>query len=47
MLCGVAIFSARAEEEARWMQYYDAQRTLELARLNIKRQAGTILAGTR
>lgn len=38
---------ARADEESHWMQYYDAQRTLELARLNIKRQAGTILAGVR
>lgn len=39
--------AARADEEARWIQYYDAQRLLELARLNIRRQTGTILAGVR
>lgn len=39
--------AARADEEARWIQYYDAERSLELARLNIRRQTGTILAGVR
>lgn len=39
--------AARADEEARWIQYYDAERALELARLNIRRQTGTILAGVR
>jgi outer membrane protein TolC len=39
--------AARADEEARWLQYYEAQTSLEVARLNIRRQTGTILAGIR
>jgi outer membrane protein len=36
--------SSRAIEQSRWMEYYEAQRALEAARLNILRQTGTLLA---
>jgi outer membrane protein len=37
--------AARAKEQEEWIRYYDAQRVVELARLNVRRNAGTILAG--
>jgi outer membrane protein TolC len=36
--------AARAIEQARWIQYYEAQKMLEVARLSILRQTGTLLA---
>jgi outer membrane protein TolC len=38
---------ARAKEQEEWIRYYDAQRVVELARLNVRRNTGTILAGVR
>ena len=37
--------AARAKEQEEWIRYYDAQRVVELARLNVRRTTGTILAG--
>jgi outer membrane protein TolC len=34
----------RAEEQRAWNSYYEAQRTLEIARLNVRRATGTLLA---
>lgn len=39
--------AARAAEQEAWIAYYDAQHTVELARLNVRRVSGTILAGLR
>jgi outer membrane protein len=36
--------AARAQEQEAWIRYYDAQHTVELARLNVRRTTGTILA---
>jgi outer membrane protein len=38
---------ARAKEQEEWIRYYDAQRVVEIARLNVRRNTGTILAGVR
>jgi len=37
--------AARAKEQEEWIRYYDAQRVVELAKLNVRRNTGTILAG--
>jgi hypothetical protein len=37
--------AARAKEQEEWIKYYDAQRIVEIARLNVRRNTGTILAG--
>jgi hypothetical protein len=39
--------AARAKEQEEWIRYYDAQRVVELARLNVRKATGTILAGVR
>jgi len=39
--------AARATEQARWVEFYDAQHTAELARLNVLRTSGTLLAAVR
>lgn len=39
--------AARAAEQAKWVTYYDAQHTMELARLNVLRTSGTLLAAVR
>jgi outer membrane protein len=39
--------AARAKEQEEWIRYYDAQRVVELARLNVRRNTGTILAGAK
>jgi outer membrane protein TolC len=39
--------AARAKEQEEWIRYYDAQRVVELAKLNVRRNTGTILAGVR
>ncbi len=39
--------AARAKEQEEWIKYYDAQRVVELARLNVRRNTGTILASVR
>ena len=39
--------AARAKEQEEWIRYYDSQRTVELARLNVRKHTGTILAGLR
>jgi outer membrane protein TolC len=39
--------AARAKEQEEWIRYYDSQRTVELARLNVRKNTGTILAGLR
>jgi outer membrane protein TolC len=36
--------ASRATEDEKWMAYYDAQHTAELARLNVLRQTGTLVA---
>lgn len=36
--------SSRATENEKWLAYYDAQHTSELARLNVLRQTGTLVA---
>jgi outer membrane protein TolC len=38
------IETARAEEQRAWRAYYEAQRVVDLARLDIQRATGTILA---
>jgi len=38
---------ARATEEEKWMAYYDAQHAAEMARLNVLRQTGSLLAALR
>ncbi|MEO5923884.1 MAG: TolC family protein [Bryobacteraceae bacterium] len=37
--------AARAKEQEEWLLYYDSQRVVELARLNVRKNTGTILAG--
>jgi outer membrane protein TolC len=39
--------AARAKEQEAWIAYYDAQHALELARLNLRRLTGTVLAALR
>ena len=39
--------AARAKEQEEWIRYYDAQRVVELAKLNVRRNTGTMLAGVR
>lgn len=39
--------TSRAVEQARWIEYYDAQKEVEVARLNILRGTGTVLAALR
>jgi outer membrane protein TolC len=39
--------AARAAEQAKWVTYYDAQHTAELARLNVLKASGTLLAAVR
>ncbi|MEP6961470.1 MAG: TolC family protein [Acidobacteriota bacterium] len=41
------IEAARAAEQVQWIAYYAAQRTLELARLNVRKNTGTLLASSR
>jgi outer membrane protein len=36
--------ASRATENEKWLAYYDAQHTAELARLNVLRQTGTLVA---
>lgn len=36
--------AARAKEQEQWIAYYDAQRLVELAKLNVRKATGTILA---
>jgi hypothetical protein len=38
---------ARATENEKWLAYYDAQHTAEVARLNVLRQTGTLEAALR
>jgi outer membrane protein TolC len=40
----VDLEAARAEEQRAWAAYYDAQHSAELARLNVQRFTGTLLA---
>ncbi|MEO8096449.1 MAG: TolC family protein [Acidobacteriota bacterium] len=37
----------RAEEQEKWIAYYESQRVVELARLNVRRNTGTLLASER
>ena len=37
--------AARAKEQEEWIRYYDAQRSVEVAQLNVRRTTGTVLAG--
>jgi outer membrane protein TolC len=39
-----AVEQARAVEQEKWLAYYDAQHTAEIARLNLLHQAGTLMA---
>ena len=39
--------ASRAAEQEKWIAYYDAQHTLEVARLTILRQTGTLVAALR
>ena len=39
--------AARATEQEKWIVYYDTQHTLEVARLTILRQTGTLVAALR
>jgi outer membrane protein len=36
--------ASRATEDEKWLAYYDAQHTAEIARLNVLRQTGTLVA---
>lgn len=36
--------AARAKEQEEWIRYYDAQRVVEVAKLNVRRTTGTLLA---
>jgi hypothetical protein len=36
--------TSRALEQARWIEYYNSQKAVEVARLNILRGTGTLLA---
>jgi hypothetical protein len=36
--------ASRAIENEKWLAYYEAQHTAELARLNVLRQTGTLVA---
>jgi outer membrane protein TolC len=42
-----AVDEARMAEQEKWIAYYDAQNTIEKAKLNLLRQTGTILAALR
>lgn len=42
-----AVDQARMTEQEKWIAYYDAQNTVEKARLNLLKQTGTILAALR
>jgi outer membrane protein TolC len=37
----------RAAEQEQWIHYYESQRSVEIARLNVRRATGSILAGVR
>jgi outer membrane protein TolC len=39
--------AARAAEQSKWVAFYDAQHAAELARLNVLRMSGTLLAAVR
>jgi len=39
--------ASRAAEQEKWIAYYDTQHALEVARLNVLRQTGTLLAALR
>jgi outer membrane protein TolC len=39
-----SVEAARATEDEKWLAYYDAQHTAEIARLNVLRQTGTLEA---
>lgn len=39
--------ASRATEQEKWMVYYDTQHALEVARLNVLRQTGTLVAALR
>jgi outer membrane protein len=39
-----AVEQARADEQEKWLTYFDAQQAVEVARLNVLRQSGTLLA---
>lgn len=39
-----AVEQARAEEQQKWLAYYEAQHAVELARLNVLKNSGTLLA---
>jgi outer membrane protein TolC len=39
--------AARATEQEKWMAYYDTQHAVEVARLTVLRQTGTLLAALR
>lgn len=39
-----ALEQARADEQEKWLAYYDAQHALEIAKLNVLRYTGTLLA---
>ena len=41
------IDDARFNEQEKWIAFYDAQRTVERARLDLLRQTGTLLAALR
>jgi outer membrane protein len=40
-----AVEQSRALEQEKWLAYYDAQHTVERAKLNVMKQTGTLLAG--
>jgi outer membrane protein len=42
-----AVEQARADEQEKWLAYYDAQHAVEVARLNVLRQTGTLLAAVK
>jgi outer membrane protein len=42
-----AVEQARAAEQEKWLAYYEAQHAVDVARLNILRQTGTLLAAVK
>jgi outer membrane protein TolC len=42
-----AVEQARALEQEKWLAYYESQHTVEVAKLNVLRQTGTLLAAVR
>jgi outer membrane protein TolC len=42
-----AVEQARAIEQEKWLAYYEAQHDVEVARLNVLRQTGTLLAAVK